>query len=177
MPFRVRAWQFAAPLVLLLLVVACGGEGEPKTATQTAVPEAAVASSNRLDPCTLVSKVEIEQVLGREVDDPQPNPGNAAICDFRFNDQGSVSFTVQRGDAGAMPDRMVAELKKRNIPVTEASGIGDRSFFVSHGYGITQLNTFRGQHYVILTLSIPGATEGSQRAAAAELMQRALSKL
>jgi hypothetical protein len=176
---NMKQYQYSTPvlLILLLLIAACTQEGERNAALQTAVPEVAAVGTQNPDPCTLLSKAEIEEVLGQEVADPQPNPGNAAICEFNLDDHGAVSFTVQRLDPDATLHKMIAELKKRNIPVSEVSGIGDHSFFASHGYGMIQLNTFKDQRYIILTLLIPGATEDTQKAAAGELMRKMLSKL
>ena len=43
---------------------------------------------------------------------------------------------------GETAEKTMLELQKRKIPVTEAKGIGDRSFFASPGYGMTRLNMF-----------------------------------
>lgn len=42
---------------------------------------------------------------------------------------------------------------------------------------MTQLNAYKGPHYIIITLLIPGAAEAKQKAIAEKLMQMALSKL
>jgi hypothetical protein len=109
------------------------------------------------------------------VADPQPNPNNPAVCEFGYAGHSSLSFLGQRRDPGATPDIMIEELRKRKIPVSEVAGVGDRAFFASHGYGMTQLNAFKGQQYVILTMLIPGAAEAKQQAASEELMRKALS--
>jgi hypothetical protein len=54
---------------------------------------------------------------------------------------------------------------------------GTRSFYASPGYGMTQLNTFKGPTYIIITLLVPEATELAQKAAAEKLMRKVLSRL
>ena len=46
-----------------------------------------------------------------------------------------------------------------------------RSFYASPGYGMTQLNTFKGPMYIIITLLVPEATELAQKAAAENPMR------
>jgi hypothetical protein len=59
----------------------------------------------------------------------------------------------------------------------EVKGIGDRAFFTSPGYGMVQLNTFKGSYYAIITLMVPGASPEKVKAAAEQLMKKALLKL
>jgi hypothetical protein len=42
---------------------------------------------------------------------------------------------------------------------------------------MTQLNTFKGPVYIIITLMVPGATEIAQKAAAEKLMRKVLPRL
>jgi len=53
---------------------------------------------------------------------------------------------------------------------------GTRSFYASPGYGMTQLNTFKGPT-IIITLLVPDATELAQKAAAEKLMRKVLPRL
>jgi hypothetical protein len=135
------------------------------------------AGAKKLDPCTLVSKADVQQVVGQNVTGPTPNKSNAAVCDFKVGDLGALGFAAQQQRPGETPDATMAALKKMNMPVTEAKGIGDRAFFASPGYGMTQLNAYKGSNYIIITLLIPGAPEAKQKAVAEALMLKALSKL
>jgi hypothetical protein len=69
----------------------------------------------------------------------------------------------------------MGELKKMKIAVSDAPGIGDRSFFSSPGYGMMQLNTFKGSKYLIITMLVPGAAE--KKTSAEKLMRKALTKI
>lgn len=162
---------------LLLITAACSREGKESAARQTAASEELSAVTKNPDSCTLVSKAEIQQAVGQDVGDPRPNPGNAAMCDFQLGEFGSVSFMVMQRGPAETPGNMFAEFKKRNFHVTEAGGIGDSALFVSPGMGMTQLIVFKGRQLVTLILLIPGATEAMQRAAAEELMRKALARL
>ncbi len=135
------------------------------------------AMARRIDTCKLVTKAEVQLAVGLPVADPKPNAGNPALCDFKVGDYGVVGFAVQPSRPGETPDRIFSETAKRKMQPVEAPGIGDRSFFTSPGYGMVQLNTFKGSNYVILTLLVPGASPQKVKAAAEQLMKKALLKL
>ena len=78
---------------------------------------------------------------------------------------------------GETANKVMEGLKKIKIPVVEAPGIGDHSFFSSPGYGMVQLNTFKGSNYLIITMLVPGANEAAQKSAAKNLMSKALKKI
>ncbi len=134
-------------------------------------------AANSGGPCALLNKAAVEQAVGQSVSDPKPNAHNASVCDVKVGGLGTLGLTRQQQRPGETPDRIMAELKKRNIPTTEAPGIGDRSFFASPGYGVTQLNTFKGSNYLIVTLMIPGGNEAKQKAIAEKIMKSVLAKL
>jgi hypothetical protein len=158
--------KLASAALALFLFAAVASAGQP-----------APTGAKKLDPCALVSKADVQLVVGQNVDGPTPNKSNAAVCDFKVGDAGALGFAAQQQRPGETPDVTMAGLKKMNIPVTEAKGIGDRAFFASPGYGMTQLNAYKGSNYIIITLLIPGAPEAKQKAVAEKLMQLALSKL
>jgi hypothetical protein len=158
--------RFGSVVAVLFLFAAVASAGQP-----------APAGAKKLDPCTLVSKAEVQLTVGQAVAGPTPNKSNAAVCDFKVGDFGGLGFSALQQRPGETPDKIIAELRKGKIPVKEAKGIGDRAFFASPGYGMTQLNAFKGPNYVIITLLIPGAAEAKQEALAEALMLKALSKL
>ena len=92
---------------------------------------AAQQPAKKLDPCALVTKADVQQIVGKPMADPKPNKNNAAVCDFKAGDFGNISFMVQAATPGVTADRTMAELQKRKIQVAEAKGIGDRSFFAA----------------------------------------------
>lgn len=138
-------------------------------------------TAKKLDPCSMLSKADIEAVIGQKAGDGKlTGSGNAAAgapCQYMVGSGGVFSLVAKQAAPGETAAKVSEELKKRKIPVADAPGIGDRSFFSSPGYGMVQLNTFKGPYYLIVTLLIPGQSEAAQKKAASSLMTRALGKL
>jgi hypothetical protein len=126
--------------------------------------------------CSLATKAEIQQILGMSVGDGKPNPTQPTLCDYRIGDSGSLSFFVRQNNPEDNADKMLAELSRRKMQVSEVKGVGDRSFYVAQGYGMIQLNSFKGTTYVILTMMVPGAPEATTKGMAEKLMQKVLAK-
>jgi hypothetical protein len=137
--------------------------------------------AQKIDPCSLLTKAQIQAAVGQNVSDgklnAKANPAVGAPCEYVIGDYGAFSILVKAVGPGETADKTMAELKKMNIAVSDASGIGDRSFFSSPGYGMLQLNTFKGSWYLIITILVPGATEATQKTAAEKLMREALAKI
>jgi len=133
------------------------------------------------DPCTLLIKAEIQAAVGQNVGDgalnTKANLTAGAICEFKVGDYGAFSILVKTTGPGETADRTMTELNKMKIPTAVAPGIGDHSFFSSPGYGMVQLNTFKGPSNLIITLMVPGATEAAQKTGAEQLMRKALLKI
>jgi hypothetical protein len=142
---------------------------------------AAAQGSQKIDPCSLLTKAQIQAAVGQNVSDGKPNlkanPAVGAPCQYVVGDYGAFSILVKAVGPGETADKTMSELKKMNIAVSDAPDIGDRSFFSSPGYGMLQLNTFKGSWYLIITILIPGATEDAQKTAAGKLMRQALTKI
>ncbi len=132
----------------------------------------------KIDSCTFLTKADIKAVVGQNVGDgklnAKANPLVGAPCEYAVGTGGAFSILVKAAASGETADKMMAELKKMKIAVSDVPGIGDRSFFSSPGYGMIQLNTFKGPRYFIITMMIPGSTEAAQKSAAEKLMRKAL---
>lgn len=141
----------------------------------------AAQEAQKIDACTLLTKAEIKAALGQAVGDGKlnanANPAVGAPCEYKVGDYGVFSILAKAVGPGETADKVMAELKNRKIAVSDAAGIGDRSFFSSPGYGMIQLNTFKGPRYLIITMLVPGATEAAQKTAAETLMRKALTKI
>jgi hypothetical protein len=179
---KVQQWNYRIRILLVCLIlvfVGCSKEEKKQTETpkQSVLP-AAPATTPQLDPCTLVTKEEIREIFGVDAGDPALNKTNKTICDFKIGDFDSISLMalLQVGE-NRTPDRIMEELKKQNIPVKEVSGVGDRAFFANHGFGMIQLNAFKGNHYVILTVNLSNLSEEKKNSATEELMRKALARL
>ena len=142
---------------------------------------AAAQGAQKIDACTLLTKAEIQAVFGQNVGDGKPNakanPAVGSPCEYVIGASGVFSILGKPVGPGETADKVMGELKKMKIAVSDAPGIGDRSFFSSPGYGMRQLNTFKGPKYLIITMLVPGATEAAQKAGAEKLMRKALTKI
>lgn len=144
-------------------------------AVSSALAQNAGAGAGKPTPCSLVTQAEAREAVGTAVTGPQPNKLNPAVCDFKVGDMGSVGLMLNQS-AGQTPDQVIAGLKKSNIATSDATGVGDRSFFASPGYGSVQLNTFKGANYVIVTVLVPGMPEAKAKAIATAVMQKAIAR-
>jgi hypothetical protein len=142
---------------------------------------AAAQGAQKIDACTLLNKAEIQAAVGQSVGDgklnTQANPAVGTPCEYVIGSGGVFSILAKAVGPGENADKVMTELKKMKIAVSDAPGVGDRSFFSSPGYGMLQLNTFKGPKYLIITMLVPGATEAAQKTGAEKLMRKALTKI
>ncbi len=133
------------------------------------------------DSCSLLSAAEIQAAVGKPVGAGKPNaranPLVGLPCEYRVGDLGGFSVLVKAAAAGETAASVKAALAKQQIAVAPSAALGDGSFFSSPGYGMVQLNTFKGTSYAIITLMMPGASEAAQKAAAERLMRLVVQKL
>jgi hypothetical protein len=137
--------------------------------------------AQKIDACTLLTKAEIKAAIGQEVSDgkldEKANPLVGQPCEYKVGGYGAFSILVKTAAPGETADKVAAALKKGKIEVSKAGPVGDKSFFSSPGYGMIQLNTFKGDKYLIITMLVPGAAEAAQKTAAESLMKTALEKI
>lgn len=143
--------------------------------------QAAVGSAKTPDPCTLLTKQEIQDVIGQPVGDGKPNMNaNAAVgrpCEFKVGDYGVFSLLVKAAGPGENAKTGMAQLAKMGISSTEIAGLGDGSFSFDAGYGMLSFNTFKGSTYLVITMLVPGMGADTLRTCAGQLMRKALAKL
>jgi hypothetical protein len=139
----------------------------------------AQTGAKTINPCALLTKAEVQQVLGKEVSDPKPDPKNGAGsgCMFTVGGYGQLSLIARPARADEIPDMMVSEFKKHGVKAEEVKGVGDRAILTLPGFGMVQLNLFKGPTYVILTMMVPGVTEEKAKLLAQKLAEKALSRL
>ena len=142
---------------------------------------AMAAAGEQKDACSLLTKAEIQAAIGQNVGDgalnPKANPAVGQPCQYVAGSYGAFSILKKTTGPGETADNTIAELNKRKIATADVAGLGDRSFFSSPGYGMIQLNTFQGSHYLVITIMVPGTTEAAQKSAAETLMRKALARL
>jgi hypothetical protein len=135
----------------------------------------------KIDPCSLLTKAEIQEALGKPVQDgklnTKANPAVGQPCEFVVGDFGVFSILVKPAGPGETAESVLAAMKRMKMKTADAPGLGDGSFYAFPGYGMVQLNTFKGSHYVVMTLLVPGLSEDAHKAPAEKLMRKALARL
>ena len=142
---------------------------------------AAAQGAQKINACTLLTKAEIHDAIGQNVSDGKlnasANPAVGTPCEYVIGSSGAFSLLAKAVGPGETAEKVMADLKKMKIAVSDAPGIGDRSFYSSPGYGMLQLNTFKGPKYLIITMLVPGATEAGQKTSAEKLMRKVLTRI
>lgn len=145
------------------------------------LPKAGIAATKVVDPCSLLTQAEIQEILGQPVQvgklKANANLAAGVDCNYITGDYGSFNLMLKPISASETAERIYAEFKKRKMTGAELPGVGDRSFFIIPAYGMTQLFTFKGERYILITLLVPGATEKVQNAVAEKLMRKLLPRL
>lgn len=131
------------------------------------------------DPCGLVAAAEIRAAAGINVGkmavNPKMNPAAGKLCDFEFPDSGAGGTAIRQLAAGDTADKMRAGLGQQNVKTGDAPGLGVPSFFAFPGYGMVQLNSFKGPTHLMLQLMVFSKSQDQLQAAAEELMRSALA--
>jgi hypothetical protein len=145
------------------------------------LPLVGVAVEKAVDPCSLLTQAEIQEALGKPVQagilKTNATPAAGATCNFVVGGFGSFNILLKPTYAGQTPEQIKAQFAKMKMNPVDLPNVGDYSFFTSPGFGMTQLQTFKGNKYILFTILVPGAKEPAQQAAAAKLMRLLLSRL
>jgi hypothetical protein len=158
---------------LLLTAAACSRGAKQNPEANTSAPVRTATRARAADSCALISKAEVAQVVGAGVGDSRLSGGE---CIFIVDQAGSAGFMVQNG---MTPEAVMEAFKQQNMQVSETrSTIGDRSFFIGdNAPGGKQLCAFKGRRCILLSLTIPGVTDGTLKTFAQELMCKAIARL
>ncbi len=162
-----------------LFVIACSGDDDPEGASgdspsasattadpdaTTSDPDASATSEGSggadsddedgINPCSLVTKEEVEAALGKPVaDGERPEVAQGLICQF-VGSQGTDVWQLQilvtqTGSAESMTSAFASA--KESVAETnpeDVSGIGDEAFWIP---GANQLNIREGNTYIIVS--------------------------
>lgn len=141
----------------------------------------ASAQSPQPDACSLLTAAEIKAAVGIDVGtmaiNPKMNPAAGVLCDFEFPDAGAGGIAVRQLRPGETPEKVMAELGQQKIKTADAPGIGVPSFFAYPGYGMVQLNSFKGTTHLMLQLMVFAKPQEAVQAAAEKLMRSALARV
>ncbi|HUU05574.1 MAG TPA: hypothetical protein VMZ49_06805 [Patescibacteria group bacterium] len=145
------------------------------------LPAALGAAEKAVDPCSLLTPAEIQEILGEPVKAGTPkinaNPLAGADCTYVVSDFGSFAVLVKPQQAGETPERIKAMFAKMKMKPVDLPAVGDASFFTSPGFEMVQLHTFKGSKYILITLMDPKRKEAVARPLAAKLMEKLLPRL
>jgi len=145
------------------------------------LPAAGIAAEKAVDPCSLLTQAEIQEVLGNPVQAGTPkissNPAAGANCTYVVGDFGSFNVLIKPLSTGENPERIKAEFVKMKMTPTDLPDLGDASFFISPAPGMIQLHTFQDSSYILFTLLVPGVEESAIKTAAEKLMRIVLSRI
>jgi len=131
-----------------------------------------------LSPCLLLTKADVKEAAGLAVGDGAINAHNKAVCDYVPADgSGVMNVSVTPKGPGEGGQKMVDELKKRNIKAEVVAGLGDSAYASSAGFGMQQVGVFKGNYQVIVTVMLMSAPEAKAKAAAMALVKKALTKV
>jgi hypothetical protein len=139
----------------------------------------AQTGAKSIDPCALLTKAEVQQVLGTDVGDGKFNPKNGAgpTCQFTVGGFGQLSLMARPARPDEIPDQMVSEFKKHDVKAEEVKGVGDKAILTLPGYGMVQLGVFKGSTYLIFTMMVPNVSEEKAKPLVQKLALKAIAKL
>jgi hypothetical protein len=141
----------------------------------------AAAQSSQPDACSLLTPAEIKAAVGIDVArmavNPKMNPAAGVLCDFEFPNAGAGGIAIRQLRAGETSEKVMAELGQQKIKTADAPGIGAPSFFAYPGYGMVQLNSFKGTTHLMLQLMVFAKPQDAVQAAAVKLMRSALARV
>lgn len=138
----------------------------------------ALAGTPTTGPCSLLTRAEVQDAVGKPISDGAINTTNRTVCDFKVDDLGSaVSLMLIGKIPGDSAAKTVAELKKQEISAQVVSGFGDSAYASSPGYGMQQLGVYKGSSHVIVTVLLMGAPEAKSKTVAQAVMRKALARV
>jgi hypothetical protein len=144
-------------------------------------PVAGMAAEKTVDPCSLLTQAEIQEIVGKPVQagklKTNATPAAGADCNYIVGDFGSFNVLIKPTYAGETPERIKAQFAKMKMNPVDLANVGDSSFFTSPGFNMVQLQTFKGSKYILFTILVPGLKESAVRPMAEKLMRTLLLRI
>ena len=133
------------------------------------------------DPCKLLTKSEVEAAVGRPVSDGKTEPGATpaagSSCTYDIPPYGTLNILIRPLSSIETPEKIKNAFARRKPKLEDAPEIGNHAFYLYPGYGMIQLNAFKGSNYMLITILTPEADEAAAKTAAGKLMAMLLEKL
>src|ERR1035441_5238891 len=134
------------------MIWTCGPASTGSTQSPQPAQSAAVPAAATLEPCSVIAKGDVEQVVGKPVGEGKLNAINKSICEFNIDEMGSaISFMLTPRSLEDTVDKLLAEMRKRKIHAEPLAGMGDGAYRAV-SYGMRQAGAYiqgtetRGRH-------------------------------
>jgi hypothetical protein len=136
-----------------------------------------VPAAATLEPCSVIAKGDVEQVVGKPVGEGKLNAINKSICEFNIDEMGSaISFMLTPRSLEDTVDKLLAEMSKRKIHAEPLAGMGDGAYR-AESYGMRQAGAYKGRNHVVVTVAVPGMEPTRAQAIADQALRKALERL
>ena len=155
-------------LILTACLLSCGGSGtQPAEPTETTP----AAAAKPLNSCSLLTADEVKAILGEEA---QPKEGVGAStlsgCAWAATSGTSLGITVRQatsaGEAEAVYASAISQSQNvSGVPPQDMPGFGDKAYWA--GGKLRQLNVFKGNYWVMISVFMPGQDKDPQAIAKA----------
>jgi hypothetical protein len=172
-----RAW-YAILVASMLILAACGGPSSTSSTQRAQQAQPAVTPvAAALDPCSVITKADVEQIVGKTVAEGKLNSMNKAICEFNIGEMGSsISFMLVPRSPEDTAERMVAEMNKRKIHAEVVPGLADGAYRADT-FGMKQAGAYKGSKHVIVTIAVPGMAPAQAQAIVDQALRKALERM
>ena len=130
----------------------------PAHAQQTPSP------GNGVDACTMVSKAEIEKIMGGSLSNGKQTPslqkqGSMSSCDFAISKGGQISIVLQQTKEKYVSGSEKAKFEKAGMTFRYTQGLGSVAFFIDMSGLGTGLMVFRGDYDSLLITAMNSGPE------------------
>ena len=182
-----QATVWLATISFSLVLMACGAtdNSRPDGAANAAAAGKS-PKSNRLDACALLSKADVEKIIGQPVnsaDLSRATEGTSATaafsqCSYQTSSGQTVELFARRSPVADNTPESIARLRETMKDVTgkelvEVAGVGETAFWTAN----KQLHVFTGGNVYVYVTMMGLKDDAAAKTAAIELARRALSNL
>ncbi|MDH4195705.1 MAG: hypothetical protein OEV70_16345 [Nitrospirota bacterium] len=118
----------------------------------------AIAAPSTIDPCSVVTKAEIEQAIGKLKGDPQADKeGQAAWCNYEFaNGKDAMEIWVFPGDA-------IERARKKAKKPAVVKGLGDDALMDRGAFGLDYVDLYIKKGSTTVKLALKETTGDEEK--------------
>lgn len=183
----VSAWLALIAVSLVLTACKASEDLKPRSsgAANTSAPGSA-PKSNRVDACALLSKVDVEKIIGQSVnsaDLSRATEGTGTMaafsqCSYQTSSGQTIELFVRRSPVADNTPESIAQLRETmkavsNKEPVEVAEVGSTAFWTAS----KQLHVFAGSNVYLYVTMMGFKDDSAAKASATGLARQALSKL